>query len=70
MLRAGGAVLSHNTVESSVKPGIFTLRPIRQPALRTQISMASRAQRPATLPLKAAQDLIRATLAAVARPAG
>ena len=67
---AGCAVLSRNAVESSAKPGIFTLRAIRQPALRTQISMASSAQRPATLTLKATQDLIRATLAGVVKPAG
>ncbi len=67
---AGCAVLSRNAVQSSAKPGSFTLRAIREPALRTQISMASSAQRPATLTLKATQDLIRDTLAAVVQGAG
>ena len=67
---AGCAVLSRNAVQSSAKPGIFTLRAIREPALRTQISMASSAQRPATLTLKATQDLIRDTLAAVVLSTG
>ena len=66
---AGCAVLSRNAVQSSAKPGIFTLRAIYQPALRTQISMASSAQRPATLTQKATQSLIRNTLAAVVAPA-
>ena len=67
---AGCAVLSRDAVESSAKPGMFTLRAIRQPALRTQISMASSAQRPATLTQKATQDLIRDTLKAIVKPAG
>ena len=67
---AGCAVLSRNAVESSAKPGIFTLRAIRQPTLLTQISVASSAQRPATLTQKATQELIRATLKAIVKPAG
>ena len=39
------------------------LRAIRNPALRTQISMATSAQRPATLTQQATQTLIRDTLA-------
>jgi len=62
---AGYAVLSRNAVASSVKPEGYILRAIRQPALRTQISMATSAQRPATLTQHATQDLIRETLAGV-----
>ena len=39
------------------------LRAIRNPALRTQISMATSALRPATLTQQATQTLIRDTLA-------
>ena len=40
------------------------------PAPRTLISMASSAQRPGTLTQKAMQELIRATLEAIIKPAG
>jgi LysR family nitrogen assimilation transcriptional regulator len=60
---AGNAVLSRNAVASSVRPGDFTLRAIRNPAVRTQISMATSAQRPATLTQQATLRLIRETLA-------
>ena len=63
---AGCAVLSRNAVASSVKPSLYTLRPIRSPALRTQIAMATSAQRPSTLTQQATQALIRETLASVA----
>ncbi len=62
---AGCAVLSRNAVASSVRPSNYTLRAIRSPALRTQISMATGAQRPATLTQKATQTLIRDTLARI-----
>ena len=65
---AGCAVLSRNAVASSVKPSIYTLRPIRRPALRTQSSMATSAQRPATLTQAATQVLIRDTLARLMAP--
>ncbi len=62
---AGCAVLSRNAVLSSVRPSNYTLRTIRNPALRTQISMATSAQRPATLTQKATQTLLRETLARI-----
>lgn len=60
---AGCAVLSRNAVESSVRPDHFVLRAIRSPALRTQISMATSAQRPTTLTQQATLQLIRTALA-------
>lgn len=63
---AGSAVLSRNAVASSVKPEQFLLRAIRSPALRTQIALATSAQRPATLTQQATQQLIREALAALA----
>ena len=60
---AGCAVLSRNAVASSVKPANYSLRAIRNPALRTQISLATSSQRPATLTQQATQNLIRDTLA-------
>ena len=59
---AGNAVLSRNAVDSSVRPGDFTLRAIRSPVLRTQISVATSAQRPATLTQQATLRLIGETL--------
>jgi LysR family nitrogen assimilation transcriptional regulator len=60
---AGSAVLSRNAVASSIRPARFQLRAIRDPALRTQIALATSAQRPATLTQQATQQLIRETLA-------
>lgn len=62
---AGNAVLSRNAVASSVKPASYVLRAIRNPSLRTQISVATSAQRPATLTQQATQELIRDTLAGI-----
>lgn len=62
---AGCAVLSRNAVASSVRPGDYQLRAIREPALRTQISVATSAQRPATLTQQATLRLIEETLAAL-----
>jgi LysR family nitrogen assimilation transcriptional regulator len=62
---AGSAVLSRNAVASSVKPSQYVLRAIRSPALRTQIALATSAQRPATLTQQATQQLIQETLAAL-----
>jgi len=67
---AGCAVLSRNAVASSVHPERFTLRSIRKPALRTQVAMATSAQRPSTLTQQATLQLIRATLAALPTGAG
>ncbi len=66
---AGCAILSRNAVASSVKPEIYALRAIRNPALRTQISLATSAQRPATLTQQATQTLIGDTLAGIMSPA-
>jgi len=65
---AGCAVLSRNAVASSLKPSLYMLRPIRSPSLRTQIAMATSAQRPSTLTQQATQGLIRETLAALTGP--
>ena len=62
---AGCAVLSRNAVASSVRPANYTLRVIRSPSLRTQISLAISSQRPATLTQQATQTLIRDTLAQI-----
>lgn len=62
---AGSAVLSRHAVASSVKPSQYVLRAIRSPALRTQIALATSAQRPATLTQQATQQLIQETLAAL-----
>lgn len=62
---AGNAVLSRNAVSSSARPSNYTLRAIRSPALRTQISLATSSQRPATLTQQATQNLIRDTLAQI-----
>lgn len=65
---AGNAVLSRNAVASSVRPGDFTLRAICNPVLHTQISMATSAQRPATLTQQATLRLIGETLAGLMGP--
>ena len=65
---AGCAVLPRNAVTSSVHPELFRLRSIRNPALRTQIALATSAQRPTTLTQQTTQMLIRETLSAVMAP--
>ena len=65
---AGCAVLSRNAVASSVRPANYQLRAIRSPALHTQISMATSAQRPATLTQQATLRLIRETLGSLLGP--
>ena len=65
---AGCAVLSRNAVAGSVKPANYLLRAIRNPALHTQISMATSAQRPATLTQQATLQLIRETLSSLLGP--
>jgi LysR family nitrogen assimilation transcriptional regulator len=59
---SGAAVLSRNAVDSSVRPNAFITRTIIEPALRTQISMAVSASRPATRTLLATMTLIERTL--------
>ena len=65
---AGCAVLSRNAVASSIQPAHYLLRAIRNPALHTQISMATSAQRPATLTQQATLRLIRETLRSLTGP--
>ena len=65
---AGSAVLPRHAVDSAPRPQDFVLRPIRSPALRTQIVLATSAQRPATLTQQTALALIRDTLAATVGP--
>ena len=59
---SGAAVLSRNAVDSSVRPNAFITRTIIEPELRTQISMAVSASRPATRTLLATMKLIERTL--------
>ena len=59
---SGAAVLSRNAVDSSVRPNAFITRTIIEPELRTQISMAVSASRPATRTLLATMTLIERTL--------
>ena len=59
---SGAAVLSRNAVVSSVRPNAFITRTIIEPELRTQISMAVSASRPATRTLLATMTLIERTL--------
>ena len=67
---AGSAVLSRNAVSSSVRPSAFSVRSIRDPALRTKVSIATSSQRPATLTQQSTLNLIRQTLAEIVKPAG
>jgi LysR family transcriptional regulator, nitrogen assimilation regulatory protein len=53
---AGCAVLPLNAVSTSGKPQVFTVRPIT--GLKSQLSMATSAQRPATLTQRAVQELL------------
>lgn len=55
----GCAVLSRNAVASSVRPSAYQVRPVIDPPLRIPVSLASSAQRPATLTQQAAAELIR-----------
>jgi LysR family nitrogen assimilation transcriptional regulator len=59
---SGAAVLSRNAVDSSVRPTAFITRTITEPALRTRISLAVSASRPATRTLLATMKLIERTL--------
>ena len=56
---AGSAILPRNAVDTSQHPEAFTMRPIGTPRLRSQLSLAVSAQRPATLTQKAMLELIR-----------
>ena len=58
---AGSGILSRNAVTGSVRPSAFVVRAIDAPPLRTKLSLATSAQRPATLTQKATLDLLRQT---------
>ena len=60
---AGSAILPRNAVATSARPQAFTLRPIGPPGLRSKLSIAMSAQRPATLTQQAVLELIRQTAA-------
>ena len=55
---AGSALLSRHAVLSSIRPSAYRLRAI-EPPLRTRVSLATSALRPATLTQGAVMDLIR-----------
>ena len=65
---AGAALLSRNAVSSSIRPSAFQVRAIVAPPLRTRLSLAVSAQRPATLTQQATLDLLRRTALAVLKP--
>ena len=58
---AGSAVLPRNAVETAQRPGAFRMRPIGSPRLRSKLSLAVSAQRPATLTQKAMLELVQTT---------
>ncbi|SDP80022.1 transcriptional regulator, LysR family [Rhodoferax sp. OV413] len=59
---AGCALLSRNAVASSIRPSAFTTRAV-EPALHTQVALATSSLRPSTLTQQATLELIRRTLA-------
>lgn len=65
---AGCAVLSRNAVANSVRPSAFTVRKIRDPALRTKVSLATSSLRPATLTQQATLTLIRQIVDQLPKP--
>ena len=62
---AGSAILPRNAVDTSHPPEAFTMRPIGTPRLRSKLSLAVSAQRPATLTQKAMHELIRLSAASL-----
>ena len=58
---AGSAVLSRHAVETSARPKAFAMRPIGKPPLRSKLSIAVSAHRPATLTQQAMLELIQVT---------
>jgi LysR family nitrogen assimilation transcriptional regulator len=58
---AGASLLSRHAVTSSIRPSAYQVRPIIDPPLRTRLSLAVSAQRPATLTQQATLALLRAT---------
>lgn len=65
---AGSAVLSRHAVETSARPKAFVMRVIGKPPLRSKLSVAVSAQRPATLTQKAMLELIQATARTLLEP--
>jgi DNA-binding transcriptional LysR family regulator len=65
---AGSAVLSMNAVATSGKPAAFSTRPIHAPRLRSKLSLAVSARRPATLTQQAMLELIRQTAGELLEP--
>ena len=59
---AGCALLSRNAVASSIRPSAFTTRAV-EPALQTQVALATSSLRPSTLTQQATLELIRRTVA-------
>ena len=62
---AGCAVLSRNAVMNSNHPEAYTMRTIESPALRSKVSIATSAVRPATRTQQSTLALIRQTVQAV-----
>nr|WP_315427356.1 LysR substrate-binding domain-containing protein [uncultured Albidiferax sp.] len=58
---AGCALLSRNAVASSIRPSAFTTRAV-EPALQTQVALATSSLRPSTLTQQATLELIRRTV--------
>jgi LysR family nitrogen assimilation transcriptional regulator len=58
----GSAVLSRNAVASSIRPSAFTVRSIREPALRTKLTLATSSLRPSTRTQQATLELLRRTV--------
>lgn len=58
---AGAALLSHNAVNSSIRPSAYQVRAIVEPPLRTRLCLATSAQRPTTLTQQAALNLLKTT---------
>jgi len=63
--RMGCAILSRHAVASSIRPSAYSVRQIDEPRLLIRVSLASSAQRPATLTQQATAELIRDLCAAM-----
>lgn len=64
---AGCAVLSRNAVINSVRPSSYSVRGIREPALRIKASLVTSSLRPSTLTQHATLNLIRQTVAQIVK---
>jgi LysR family transcriptional regulator, nitrogen assimilation regulatory protein len=65
----GSAVLPRNAASNTVRPSAYTLRAITDPTLRPRVTLASSAQRPATLTQQAAARLLGELCARMFNPA-